>query len=91
MSKDYCSFSPEGNWPTCCKKHDKDYEDVACGKSRLKVDYELMKCITKKAPNVFLTPAWAIVGLGYFGMVRVFGSKHVQKYCKLERAPVWKE
>lgn len=93
MSKDYCSFSPEGNYgATCCKQHDADYENIHCGNSRLKADWDLSTCITNAAPHWLLRPLWGIIGAIYFTAVRIGGSPRFQKHiCKFEKMPEWKE
>ena len=89
--KDHCSFSPEGNWGGCCKRHDKDYDNISCNSgTRFDADWRMAKCITKAAPHWALRPFWGFVGVSYFGAVRIFGNSHVKKICNIKRIPVWK-
>lgn len=92
MTKDYCTFSPEGNWgSTCCKKHDEDYESCEV-KSRLKADWDLAKCIASSSPHWTAKPVWCLIAGVYFTGVRIGGWPLFQKHvCKFERMPVWKD
>lgn len=93
MTKDHCTFSPEGNWGgTCCKQHDVAYGNTKCTDTRLSADWDLAKCITKAAPHWSLRPIWGIIGAVYFTGVRVGGSPRFQQHvCKLKKAPEWKD
>jgi len=62
LKSDGCSFFPDGDYFSCCEKHDLDY---AYSPSRSHSDLELRKCITRDGHPVL---AW-IIWLG----VRLFG------------------
>lgn len=46
--KDYCSLWPDGNYGSCCKTHDEDYEKGGTWKHRMAADAKLRDCVKEK-------------------------------------------
>ena len=63
MGDNHCTASPDGTWGTCCKRHDKRYENKRL--TRYQADKLLYRCI-KRYSN-------AIIGSIYWLGVRLFG------------------
>jgi len=62
--KDHCTFFPEGNWgKTCCRKHDKRYENKRL--SKFQADILLYRCVRKKS-NVVIASIM-FTGVTLFG------------------------
>ena len=64
FKKDYCSFSPDFNFPSCCEQHDKDYS-LGSKVSRKEADGKLRSCITASG--------WPKVAWVYYLGVRTVG------------------
>jgi len=55
----YCTLFPDGNWGTCCKRHDRRYENKRLTKRQ--ADILLKRCVTRKA-------GWLIGIIIYIGV-----------------------
>ena len=71
VKDDKCTFFPEGDWFSCCAKHDMDY---TYSSSKWKADRELRRCVIRSGNPV---TAWIIwIGVSLFGWGWWFWAKY---------------
>ena len=66
---DNCTAFPEGNWSSCCARHDRRYENKRL--TRKQADELLYRCVRRKKNVVVASIMWA--------GVRTFGGWYYDK------------
>lgn len=78
-----CTLFPQGNWRSCCVKHDRKYYYGGTRMMKLRADLDLMKCIAHKGHP--------IMGLIAFIGITLFGGPYWTHKARWNRGHKYKD